>query len=79
MPRSYNLVKVFSVTKPWDRHALDQRVNAFLRSFKGEIVDYIVRQSSDSAFHCFTIVLLLKEDATPIVELKRTRTRGKRA
>ncbi len=56
----FNEVKVFSATKAKDRDELGNRVTEFLRSFKGQIVDCKILQSSDNEFHCLTIVLLLK-------------------
>jgi hypothetical protein len=53
-------VKVFSATKFRDRDALGQVVEDWLSRNDVEIVDKQVRQSSDNAFHCLTIVLFYR-------------------
>jgi hypothetical protein len=54
-----NLVKVFTATKARDRDRLGDHVTAWLRDNPGaNIVSAIVRLSSDSRFHCLSIVLL---------------------
>ena len=57
MQTRYDMVKVFSATKAKDRDALGEKVTSFVRSYKGEIVDTVVRQSSDREFHCLSITL----------------------
>lgn len=59
----YNMVKVFSATKAKDRAELGERVTEFLRGFlkSGSVVETMVRQSSDSEFHCLSIVLFLRK------------------
>jgi hypothetical protein len=55
-------VKVFSATKAKEREELGDNITRWLRSNADlEIVDRIVRQSSDSEFHCLTIVLFYRE------------------
>jgi hypothetical protein len=55
-------VKVFSATKAKEREELGDNVTRWLRSNADlEIVDRVVRQSSDSEFHCLTIVLFYRE------------------
>jgi len=50
--------KTFSATKSADREALGGRVTAFIRSSAViEVEKAEVLQSSDSEFHCMTIVL----------------------
>lgn len=56
----FNEMKVFSATKAKDRDELGDKVTAFLHSFKGQVVDCKILQSSDNEFHCLTIVLFLK-------------------
>jgi hypothetical protein len=57
----YNGVKVFSATKARDRDALGDRVTEWLRANENIVVaDTRVLQSSDSEFHCLTIVLLYR-------------------
>ena len=55
-------VKVFSATKAKEREELGEHVTRWLRSNTGlEVVDRMVRQSSDNEFHCLTIVLFYRE------------------
>jgi hypothetical protein len=55
-------VKVFSATKAKEREELGENVTRWLRSNADlEVVDRIVTQSSDSEFHCLTIVLFYRE------------------
>jgi hypothetical protein len=50
--------KVFSATKSKDRDELGERVTAFLQGpVVKELVGREVHQSSDSEFHCLTIVI----------------------
>ena len=53
-------VKVFSATMAKDRESLGERVTEWLKNNKVEIVDKVVTQSSDEAFHCITIVLFYR-------------------
>ena len=54
-------VKVFSATKARDRDQLGDQVTGWLRSQKGIVItDTCVRQSSDSEFHCLSILLFYK-------------------
>lgn len=54
-------VRVFSATKAKDREALGDQVTRWLRANDDlEIVDRTVIQSSDSEFHCLTVVLFYK-------------------
>ncbi len=53
-----NLVEVFSATMHKERDALGGRITDWLRSRPGvKIVEKIVTQSSDQAFHCLSITL----------------------
>jgi hypothetical protein len=55
-------VKVFSATKAKEREDLGENVTRWLRSNSDfEVVDRIVRQSSDNEFHCLTIILFYRE------------------
>ncbi len=55
-------VKVFSATKAKEREELGESVTRWLRSNSDfEIVDRVVRQSSDNEFHCLTIILFYRE------------------
>lgn len=54
-----NLVKVFSATKAKDRDALGEAVTAWIADNPGvRVLKTFVRLSSDSRFHCLSIVLV---------------------
>ncbi len=54
-------VKVFSATKARERVELGDEVTRFIAANPGiEIVDKQVIQSSDSEFHCLSIVLFYR-------------------
>ena len=54
-------VKVFSATKAKERVALSENVSRWLKSNSDlEIVDRVVRQSSDNEFHCYSLTLFYK-------------------
>lgn len=53
------IVKVFSATMQRDRDALGEKVTAWLRDQRALQVDEIrTLQSSDSQFHCITIIVI---------------------
>jgi hypothetical protein len=58
-------VKVFSSTMANDREQLGERISAWLRAHPNlKIVDKIVLQSSDQAFHCLSVTLFYVEDGS---------------
>jgi hypothetical protein len=58
-------VKVFSATKSKERELLGERITEWIRShLDHEIIDKVVTQSSDEAFHCLTITLFYKHPRT---------------
>jgi hypothetical protein len=58
-------VKVFSTTLARDRDALSERINGWLRdNAHVEVIDKVVRQSSDKEFHCLTIIFFFREKGT---------------
>ena len=60
--RPFNGVKVFSATMAPDRDGLGDKITNWLRNHPGvDIVDTIVTQSSDEAFHCLAITLFYFE------------------
>lgn len=64
----FNVVKVFVATKARERSELGERVTEWLRKNSGVVVvDKIVRQSSDSEFHCLSITIFGQR------EFRRTR------
>ncbi len=55
-------VKVFSATKAKEREELSENVTRWLKSNADlEIVDKVVRQSSDNEFHCYSIMFFYKQ------------------
>jgi hypothetical protein len=57
----YNGVKVFSATKFMDRDKLGETVTSWLQANSNcKVVRTEVVQSSDSEFHCLSIVLFFK-------------------
>jgi hypothetical protein len=61
----YTGVKLFCVTKAKEREVLGDFVTMWIRSNpQFEIVDKVVRQSSDAEFHCLTIMLFYREVGT---------------
>jgi len=63
-PPTFTGVKVFSTTLARDREALSERITNWIRGNpQFEIVDQVVRQSSDKEFHCLSILLFFRENA----------------
>jgi hypothetical protein len=57
-------VKVFSATMAQERDQLGEKITQWLKANPGvEIVDKIVTQSSDEAFHCLAITLFYNAPA----------------
>jgi hypothetical protein len=56
--RPYSAVKVFTATKATERERLGDEITAWLQANPDtEIVETVVRQSSDQQFHCLSIIL----------------------
>lgn len=59
----FNGVKVFSATMAQERDQLGEKVSQWLSERPHlRVVDYIVSQSSDEAFHCLAITLFYWDD-----------------
>ena len=59
---SFNGVKTFSATMAKARDALGEQVMAWLSSKPDrEVVDTVVTQSSDEAFHCIAITIFYRD------------------
>jgi hypothetical protein len=57
----FTAVKVFSTTLARDREAMGETITKWIKDNPGaEIVDRVVRQSSDKEFHCLTITLFYR-------------------
>ena len=58
-------VKVFSATKAKEREELGENISRWIKSNSDlEIVDKVVRQSSDNEFHCYSAILFYKQKST---------------
>jgi hypothetical protein len=58
-------VKVFSATKAKEREELGETVTRWLKSNSNiEVVDKVVRQSSDNEFHCYSMVIFYRQKQT---------------
>jgi hypothetical protein len=56
--KTFNGVKIFSATVAQNRENLGDRVMAWLRNDPArEVIDTVVTQSSDEAFHCIAITI----------------------
>ena len=55
----FDAVKVFSATKHKERDELGEKITRWLsdREHSVEIVDTVIRQSSDSEYHCLSITI----------------------
>src|SRR5262249_37170008 len=59
----FNGVKIFSATMAQERENLGEKVTGWIREHpQCQIVDTIVTQSSDEAFHCLAITIFWWED-----------------
>jgi hypothetical protein len=59
---TFNGVKTFSATMAKARDALGEQVMAWLSSAPNrEVVDTVVTQSSDEAFHCIAITIFYRD------------------
>ncbi len=58
----FNAVKIFSATMAQERDRLGERISEWLHEHPDyEIVDTVVTQSSDEAFHCLVITIFFYE------------------
>ena len=72
---AFNGMQVFCATMFHQRQTLGETVTAWLKDARArrpgfQLVDIVIRQSSDKAFHCITIVVVFNEDLT-VSEEKR--------
>ena len=59
----FNGVKVFSATMAQERENLGEKVTSWIREHAAcQVVDTIVTQSSDEAFHCLAITVFYWEE-----------------
>ncbi|HVP68633.1 MAG TPA: hypothetical protein VMT17_15375 [Anaeromyxobacteraceae bacterium] len=58
---SFTGCKVFSTTLARDREAMSDNINRWLSEHRElEVVDKVVRLSSDRQFHCLSIILFYR-------------------
>jgi hypothetical protein len=58
----FNGVQIFSASKFEERRRMGDEITAWLRANpERKVVDREVRQSSDSEYHCVTIILFYQE------------------
>ena len=63
--KTFNGVKIFSATVAQNRENLGDRVMAWLRNDPArEVIDTVVTQSSDEAFHCIAITIFYWQPQT---------------
>ncbi len=59
----FNGVKIFSATMAKDREQLGERVTLWIQEHpECEIVDTVITQSSDYAFHCLAFTIFYKKN-----------------
>lgn len=64
---AFNGVKIFAATMVAQRQVLGEQVTRWLDDARGtkpgfQLVDIVVSQSSDEAFHCISICIFYNED-----------------
>lgn len=69
MVAGYTAAKVFSATKAKERSELGDYLTEWLEASGGtvEVVDTLVRQSSDRQFHCLSIIVFYRR-VTPTTD-----------
>lgn len=71
---TFDGMKVFSATKTRDREVLGERVTEWLRARPQlEVVDKVVRQSSDKEFHCLSVTLFWRGNGVMVEPRRRRR------
>jgi len=57
----YDAVRVFTATRVYDRDRLGDQITAWLSAHPGvEVVHTTVTQSSDAAFHCYSLCVFYR-------------------
>lgn len=57
---SFTHVKSFTATTSHARENIGERVTEWIRAENPNIVDTVVAQSSDSAYHCISIIVFFR-------------------
>ena len=67
MNSDFQAVKVFTVTKQKDREELGEVITQWLLEHGPsiEIVDKVVKQSSDNEYHCLSVILFYRYKKSP--------------
>ena len=76
MSSVFNGIRVFVATMMHQRATLGEEVTAWLEQARRtrpgfEVVDIVVRQSSDEGYHCVSITLFFNEDLSTSKKEKR--------
>jgi hypothetical protein len=76
MSSAFTGVKVFCATMVAQRQTLGEAVTAWLEDARArrpgfQVVDIMIRQSSDKAFHCISILVFFNEDLAPKGKARR--------
>lgn len=58
--KGYNAVMIFSATMAREREQLGDRISNWIKQTQPDIIDCVVKQSSDSQFHCITLVFFYR-------------------
>lgn len=76
--RKISGLKVFSATMYQDRAVLGERVTAWIAANPDKkLVEIMVRQSSDSAFHCISIIVFFDDAIEAMAPTRRLAFKGK--
>jgi hypothetical protein len=72
----FNGVKVFCATMVQQRQQIGEQVTLWIEDARRtrpgfQLVDVVVSQSSDEAFHCISICIFFTEDTTALKSTKR--------
>jgi hypothetical protein len=62
---TFDSLKVFSASLYRDREVLGERITDWIAANDVEISRFEVRQSSDRAFHCLTIIVFYRQASKP--------------
>ena len=66
MTNGYDGAKVFTASKAAERARLGDQLTAWLAGNPDiDVVDTVVRQSSDSEFHCLSIIVFYRRNSNP--------------
>ena len=66
----YDQVKVFTATKAREREQLGDKITDWIHNHPEDVqvVDTVVRQSSDSQFHCLSIIVFYNTEEAEFID-----------